>query len=422
MNRAARSAGKRVAKKAAKTVVKGLALKVGGTVGFWIAVVLALLLLVIAAAGGSQQSTSPTAPGNTISQPGAAGQVTAPPGADVTLVHAAQIANVAYGRGLGRSAAITGIDVAIAESNLYNYANDGTSTQSGTFTDGHRQLNDAQRAVARESLNYPHDDKVGRDLDSMGLFQQRPSASWGTPAQLMDPAVSAGKFYDALVKVDGWQTMTPAAAAQKVQGSNDPTGGIYARVYDQAVQVVDQLGAPTGATGSGSAVAPVPVNGVQVPIPAGAGVTGTINAPTPTVAKAIAAGLAWIGEAYSWNGGNDQGPTLGICGPDGAENDCHIVGFDCSGLMSYMWAQVGIHVESYTQNLWDASVQVPWVQKVPGDMIGYGGAGSNHIAMYVGTWGGVDMMLEAPYSGAFVRIAKVRDGHHAGVYRLWQGK
>ena len=424
INRAARSAGKRVAKKAAKTAVKSLVLKVGGTLGFWIAIVLALLLLVIAAAGGNQENTVP-APGNAIIQPGAAGQVTAPPGADVPVVHAAQIANVAYGRGLGRAAAITGVDVALAETNLYNYANDGTSTQSGTFADGHRPLNDAQRAVARQSLAYPHDDKVGHDLDSMGLFQQRPSASWGSPAELMDPVVSAGKFYDALVKVAGWQAMTPAAAAQKVQGSNDPTGGIYARVYDQAVTIVDQLGTPTGPAGTAGtvgAVAPVPVNGVQVPIPAGAGITGTINAPTPTVAKAIAAGLAWIGEAYSWNGGNDQGPTLGICGPDGAENDCHIVGFDCSGLMSYMWAQVGIHVESYTQNLWDASIQVPWAQKVPGDMIGYGGAGSNHIAMYIGTFGGVDMMLEAPYSGAFVRIAKVRDGHHAAVYRLWQGK
>ena len=365
MDRAARSAGKRVAKKAAKTAVKGLALKIGGTVGFWIAIVLALLLLVIAAAGGNQESTAPV-PGNAITQPGAAGGVTAPPGADVTLVHAAQIANVAYGRGLGRSAAVTGVDVALAESTLYNYANDGTSTQLGMFPDGHRQLDAAQRAVARQSLNYPHDDKVGHDLDSMGLFQQRPSASWGTPAELMDPVVSAGKFYDALVKVDGWQAMTPAAAAQKVQGSNDPTGGIYARVYDHAAAIVDQLGAPIGSS-SGTGSASVPVNGVQVPIPAGAGITGTINAPTPTVAKAVAAGLAWIGEAYSWNGGNDQGPTLGICGPDGAENDCHIVGFDCSGLMSYMWAQVGIHVDSYTQNLWDASVQVPWAQKVPGD-------------------------------------------------------
>lgn len=94
--------------------------------------------------------------------------------------------------------------------------------------------------------------------------------------------------------------------------------------------------------------------------------------------------------------------------------------FDTVGV-EYNRHSPGINVDSYTQNLWDASAQVPWAQKVPGDMVGYGD-GSNHIAMYVGTFGGVDMMLEAPYSGAFVRIAKVRDGHHSNVYRLWQGK
>lgn len=409
MNRAAASAGKKLAKKAGKKV----ALSLMGATSFWVVVVLALFFLVVAAAGGKQAADT-AAQTNAITSPGGTGgQIKVPPGADVTLVHAAQIVNVAYGRNLGKNAAIIGVDVAIAESTLYNYANDGTSTQNGQFDDGHRQLNDAQRAVARQSLNYPHD-KIGHDLDSMGLFQQRPSASWGTPAELMNPTISAGKFYDALMKVSGWQSLTPSGAAQKVQGSNDSSGGIYARVYAQAAAIVDKLGAPSG----GGSVAPVPVNGVQVPIPAKAGLAGVINAPTPAVAKAIAAGLAWVGEPYSWNGGNDQGPTLGICGPDGAGNDCHIVGFDCSGLMSYMWAQIGIHVESFTQNLWDASVQVPWSQKVPGDMIGYSG----HIAMYVGAFNGVDMMLEAPYSGAFVRIAKVRDGHHPNVYRLWQGK
>ena len=413
MNRVAAGAGKKYAKKAGKKI----ALSLMGTTTFWIIVALALVFLVIAAAGGvSQQNDTGTTSAITTNNTG--GQITVPPGSDVTLVHAAQIVNVAYGRGLGQNAAIIGVTVALAETNLYNYANDGTSTQLGHFEDGHRQLNDAQRAVARESLTFPHD-KVGHDLDSMGLFQQRPSASWGTPAELMDPTISAGKFYDALMKVDGWQSMSPATAAQTVQGSNDADGGIYAQTYTQAAAIVAKLGTPSA---SSSGAAAVPVNGVQVPIPAKAGLAGVINAPTPTVAKAIAAGRAWIGEPYSWNGGNDQGPTLGICGPDGAENDCHIVGFDCSGLMSYMWAQVGIHVESYTQNLWDASVQIPWAQKQVGDMIGYGGGGSNHITMYVGTFNGVDMMLEAPYSGAFVRIAPVRDGHHPVVYRLWTGK
>ena len=73
--------------------------------------------------------------------------------------------------------------------------------------------------MARESMALPHE-AVGHNLDSMGLFQQRPSASWGTPAQLMDPATSAGKFYDVLVTIAGYDTSTtPYMVAQQVQGS-----------------------------------------------------------------------------------------------------------------------------------------------------------------------------------------------------------
>src|SRR5215218_6377165 len=44
------------------------------------------------------------------------------------------------------------------------------------------------------------------DRDSLGLFQQRPSQGWGTPAQVQDPVYAAGTFYERLVRVPGWQT------------------------------------------------------------------------------------------------------------------------------------------------------------------------------------------------------------------------
>ena len=57
------------------------------------------------------------------------------------------------------------------------------------------------------------------DRDSLGLFQQRPSQGWGTEAQVTDPVYASGKFYDALVKVDGYQTMEITKVAQEVQRS-----------------------------------------------------------------------------------------------------------------------------------------------------------------------------------------------------------
>ena len=60
------------------------------------------------------------------------------------------------------------------------------------------------------------------DRDSVGLFQQRPSQDWGTKKQLMDPDYAAGKFYDALVKINNWQTDDINDVAQKVQRSGHP--------------------------------------------------------------------------------------------------------------------------------------------------------------------------------------------------------
>jgi hypothetical protein len=60
------------------------------------------------------------------------------------------------------------------------------------------------------------------DRDSLGLFQQRPSQGWGTPAEIMDPVYSSTKFYAALIDVPNWQTIPLTEAAQAVQRSAYP--------------------------------------------------------------------------------------------------------------------------------------------------------------------------------------------------------
>ena len=61
------------------------------------------------------------------------------------------------------------------------------------------------------------------DLDSVGLFQQRPSQGWGTEEDILDPVYSTNAFFEALVKIKGYETMDIAAAAQRVQRSGFPT-------------------------------------------------------------------------------------------------------------------------------------------------------------------------------------------------------
>src|ERR1700729_1827221 len=45
------------------------------------------------------------------------------------------------------------------------------------------------------------------DLDSVGVFQQRPSQGWGPAAELEDPVYATGKFFAALSRVHGYQVM-----------------------------------------------------------------------------------------------------------------------------------------------------------------------------------------------------------------------
>lgn len=60
------------------------------------------------------------------------------------------------------------------------------------------------------------------DRDSLGLFQQRPSQGWGTPAQITNSTYAATQFYRHLLAVPGWQQMSVNDAAQAVQRSGFP--------------------------------------------------------------------------------------------------------------------------------------------------------------------------------------------------------
>jgi hypothetical protein len=67
------------------------------------------------------------------------------------------------------------------------------------------------------------------DLDSVGVFQQRPSEGWGTASQLEDPVYATAKFFGALTRVRGYLQMPVDRAAQAVQHSAD--GSAYSQ-YD----------------------------------------------------------------------------------------------------------------------------------------------------------------------------------------------
>ncbi len=116
----------------------------------------------------------------------------------------------------------------------------------------------------------------------------------------------------------------------------------------------------------------------------------------PGAAGAVQAAEREVGVPYVWGGTTPAG-------------------FDCSGLVMWAYAQVGISLPHFSGAQYDVTIHIPLADIQPGDILFYGPGGTQHEAMYVG--GG--MMVEAPYTGATVHITPVRTGPgFAGVGRV----
>jgi cell wall-associated NlpC family hydrolase len=105
-----------------------------------------------------------------------------------------------------------------------------------------------------------------------------------------------------------------------------------------------------------------------------------------------------MGVPYSWGGGSLEGPSKGV--GDGA----NITGFDCSGLMRYGFAGVGVLIPRFSGDQYNAGRHIPPDQARRGDLIFYGPNGSQHVTMYLGN----GQMLEASGSAAKVTVSPVR--------------
>ncbi len=96
--------------------------------------------------------------------------------------------------------------------------------------------------------------------------------------------------------------------------------------------------------------------------------------------------LSQIGKPYLWGG---AGPAS----------------YDCSGLTMMAWARVGVQLLHYTGYQWEEGPHVPLNELQRGDLLFYATNTADpstihHVAIYIGN----GMMVNAPFTGAFVRI------------------
>ncbi|MFC9327935.1 C40 family peptidase [Kitasatospora sp. NPDC057015] len=242
----------------------------------------------------------------------------------------------------------------------------------------------------------------GGDRDSLGLFQQRPSQGWGTPAQLQDPVYASTAFYKALLQVAGWQELPLTVAAQAVQRSGFPDA--YAQWELLASALRQAIGTALGAP-SASATAPAPASpGSCTPsgtdtdwgiIPAGSLPPG-YQIPTdvpPAVQSAIRWALGQLNTPYQWGGSctASHGPDpMGRC--------------DCSSLTQQSYKAAGVTLDRVTYDQVRDGSAVAVADLRAGDLLFTepGASGPEHVGMYIGS----GLVVHAPHTGDVVRIAE----------------
>ena len=76
-------------------------------------------------------------------------------------------------------------------------------------------------------------------------------------------------------------------------------------------------------------------------------------------------------------------------------------GFDCSGLVMYVYAQLGISLPHYTVSQWSSTIPISSSDLAPGDLVFFDGLG--HVGIYIG--GG--RFIDAPHTGSVVRVDSI---------------
>jgi cell wall-associated NlpC family hydrolase len=262
------------------------------------------------------------------------------------------------------------------------------------LTDVQRQFGDQKAAV----------DRLAAERDAAKTRLDAARATWSAPAAGPAPAAQAP------TPGDRWSAPGAGPAAPQSNTSNWDTA-----LWDPTMPAVqsafvsgDPIAIINSVLGISATSSQVTANmgrqfltqmGIIRPTD-----TGITNGRIPRVygqqasEYVIRRAMSQIGVPYSWGGGTAAGPSRGI--DDGADT----VGFDCSGLILFAFAGVGIRLPHYSGSQYNAGRKIPSSQMRRGDVIFYGPGGSQHVTLYLGD----GQMLEAQQTGVPVKVSRVR--------------
>jgi peptidoglycan DL-endopeptidase CwlO len=125
--------------------------------------------------------------------------------------------------------------------------------------------------------------------------------------------------------------------------------------------------------------------------------TVTVDPSSPFGSQVVSIAMSYIGTPYVWGGASPGG-------------------FDCSGLVMYSFAQLGVQLPHSSYAQFNYGIPVSYDQLQPGDLVFFDGLG--HVGIYIG--GGE--YVDAPYTGAYVRVDSLTSGwalaNYSGARRI----
>jgi len=229
-----------------------------------------------------------------------------------------------------------------------------------------------------------------------------------------DPLSSA---VDGLNKVLG--AVAGSLGATGAPATADPAAGLQSLLQGRSPTATTPTTtlAPTGTSSPKGSPAPAPGTPILPgPSPAPASSPATPTRPAGTsgvgVGRGIGCDLIGSGSVGTIAPGETQAQAtavdvaLGLLGTPHVWGGESARGFDCSGLVQYSFSQAGVRLPRVAQDQYDAGPAVgPGSVVVPGDLVFFGSGPTDvgHVGMFVGD----GLMVDAPHTGAVVRLDRI---------------
>jgi cell wall-associated NlpC family hydrolase len=255
---------------------------------------------------------------------------------------------------------------------------------AGSFTDLITRVEDVQRIGASEHALLQQVTTAEREISTRQAqlkSEERDAAKLVAQKRQQKAAIEAGLRQRRALLSSTKGELGHLLHERQVHQQQAAAAAAAALAQQQQQQQAQQAPPPSSGGGTGSSGGGSPGGG------------GGYNPPPAGTLGQQAAAIAqqYLGVPYVWGGASPSG-------------------FDCSGLVVYVYGRLGVSLPHYTVSLWNSGAHVSRDQLAPGDLVFF--YSLDHVGIYLG--GG--LFIHAPHTGTVVQISSLNSSWYASAY------